>query len=475
MSAAIIQFNGMVHNAIDQLQHSVDMHALWNTIYQYEKNLKKDQIKINYYKKILQQARGDHLGVKYGINAEDIQQAGWGIIFSSNADKAIIDALSPLINYRRQQINDTELFHIFVDGRGYRINENKRGFIINRDAGLGHGPVDPKKMPYYILLVGSPEEIPLSFQYELAIEHAVGRIHFDTLQEYSNYANNVVKYDKEYTNNLSKEKCLDFFATNHDKATELSYQYLVSPLIDDLKRLELPWSIQQCSGPDASKSALNERLGGDKTPNILLTASHGLEAHSKESLAQKKAIQGSLVCQKPNPMIATNSDYYYSAQDLKKNTDLKGLVHICFACYSAGTPDISQKFQFDQNKAQDKISDESFIASLPKKMLGENGALAFIGHIERAWSYSFYWSGIGGHTATFESLLHALMKGVPIGHAFEFFTRQYTELTVELNDLLEKIDYGLVHFSRERASGLWTMCNDARNYIILGDPYVRVV
>ena len=123
------------------------------------------------------------------------------------------------------------------------------------------------KVPYYILLVGSPQRIPFEFGQNLDVEYAVGRLHFDTVEEYSRYVQSVIEY--ETGDSIANAKEAVFFSPRHefDRATQLSADWLVKPLAEGLPAANGQaaihgvgdrWGFRTSSlwGPVATKSAL---------------------------------------------------------------------------------------------------------------------------------------------------------------------------------------------------------------------------
>lgn len=420
-----------------------------------------------------QQRARQQLGVKEGVDPKKLAEAGWGIVFPAQQETAAIqEALTALLNLRQQQAGAH--FRLYTGSAGYRPGETKSAFLARH--GAGPGPADPDKVPYYLLLVGSPAEIPYSFQYQLDVQYAVGRIHFDKLVDYHQYANSVVAVESAAPP-LPRKATFFGVANADDGATQLSTKLLVNPLLQKLAARNGDWQFDAFLGDQATKTRLATLLGGSHRAPLLFSASHGMgfPLGDPRQLAQ----QGALLCQDwPGPQQwhgPIPHDFYFAGEDLASTANLQGVIAFFFACYGAGTP-AHDDFAKQAFQARKPIAPYPFVAQLPAKLLSNpgGGALAVIGHVERAWSYSFLWPGASGQTTVFESALQRLLAGHPIGSAMEYFNQRYAELAADLSVELEEIAYGKPEEPYALA-GMWTANNDARSYAIIGDPAVRLL
>lgn len=460
-----------------------------------------------------------HLGAVEWVDPTKLEQAGWGIIFPAKmaADhrEAIKKALAPLLRLRLLQVDfsdfeikdsyyETELSELLMIREGnefhpsyqeyFKIYEGKDGYrptdtaskFLDRFGARASDPADPEKVPYYLLLVGSPEEIPFDFQYQLDVQYAVGRIDFgDNYAAYENYARNVVAAERD---DLEQTAKITFFGVSSpdDVATESSSEHLIKPLYDHFsaKVLDKPWEFEHIPPEQATKAGL---LGLMKQapPAFLLTASHGMEFDLDDPQKRQEKNQGALLCSDwPGPNAWRGdipTDHYLSGQDIRDNGDainLQGMIAFLFACYGAGTPLYDEYYKQVFKEEGKVIAERPFVADLPKAMLSlqQGSALAVVGHVERAWGTSFLGAEAGTqsrkseYVAVFESAIERLLKGHPIGSAMDYFNVRYaalsTELTVAYDSPIDPDPYEL--------AGLWTANNDARGYIVVGDPAVRL-
>jgi subtilisin family serine protease len=420
----------------------------------------------------------EHLGVVEGVDPTSLAEAGWGVIFPADPEThfvpALKAALKPLLDLRATQAGDR--FRIYEGVDALRPGESKMDFLVRHRVPPAD-PANPERMPYYLLLVGDPVQIPYRFQAQLDVQYAVGRLHFETLQEYANYAASVVAAE---TGKVRLPKKAAFFSTMNadDRATELSTTKLVEPLLAQMQPAYPDWHFAAHLRADATKAHLQQLLGGSATPALLFTASHGVPF--TPGSGRQRPHQGALLCQDwPGPKAWQGrgpipQDHYFAGDDLPSDANLLGTIAFFFACYGGGTPQ-HDDFPKPGTATLQQVAPQPFVARLPMQMLGreKGGALAVIAHVERAWGASFVWSGNTEQIDVFNSTLSHLMAGKPVGSALEYFNSRYATWASELSTTLRDVQFGL-QVEPVNLSSMWTAHNDARGYAIIGDPAVRL-
>lgn len=411
-----------------------------------------------------------HFGVVYGVDAEDLSDSGWALVAADDTPESILAALAPLRHLRSQQAGAR--YREFVHDEGYRRPEDKRAFLAR--MGMASAlPANPEKVPYYVLLVGGPESIPFSFQYQLDVQYAVGRIAFDGVDDYRRYAEAVVAADEAQV-----PRTVRLFGPRNaaDRATQLSATRLVAPLEQSLREKEPAWDVAAIAADDSDKRTLRDLLSGGQL-GLLFTASHGVGF--PRGHADQRSAQGALVCQDwPGPLLSGGQladDVYFAGVDAAKLPEVRTRIMMSFACFGAGTP-MHDDFPHSPSTATSVLADPPFVARLPQRLLAHpsGGMLAFVGHVERAWGCSFISHRVGPQHDVFLSALRALIGGRRIGHAMEFFDDRYSALTAELHEQLDGVRKSGDKPDARHMARLWTENNDARSYLLLGDPAVRL-
>jgi hypothetical protein len=412
-----------------------------------------------------------------GIEPRDLSQTGWAVVFAHDADPAVREALGELLDHRREQASagHAGYYRELSGPDGHRPGESKDHFLARH--GTGPGPVTPENFPYYVLLVGDPERIPYGFQSDLDVAYAVGRLHFQTLEEYERYARTVVEAEAAPP---TLPSTATFFGVAHrdDPSTQQSAALLVDPLAERLAGTRPTWQVQKVPRDQATRARLAGLLG-EEAPSLLFTASHGVGFDLGDP--RQLPHQGALVCNEwPGPVLwgerPITEDCYVAGEHLGDCAGPPGRVALHFACYGAGTP---RRDSFAHRRLggfdRPEIAPHAFVAALPRRLLGRphGAAVAVIGHVDRAWGSSFQWPAAGPQLAVFQATVQEVMDGVPVGAAVEYFNERYAELSVTVSQLLYDAKYGKPP-DPVRLAALWTANNDARGWSVLGDPAARL-
>jgi hypothetical protein len=418
---------------------------------------------------------GDHLAIA-DIDPNNLEEAGWCVVFTKDADPAIKRALEPLMTHRERQAK--RLFKVFEATSGFLPGDDARQWIERQGAGFN--VVDPEHgVPVYVLLVGSPEEIPFEFQYLLDLYWNVGRVHFNTAGEYRTYAESVVAYETAATLPHQKRSAIFSVKNDGDRATGLLHDQVSAPIVSGTPTVRTlagfkGFQLTPLLAENATKERLSALLAGQEdggAPAFLFTGSHGVKFKATDPKQCER--QGALLCQDWPGFGKVEPGQIFTADDIPDNAQVHGLIHFLFACYGGGCPRVDN-FGLGKDEAPKPLMDHAVVARLPQRLLAR-GALASLAHVDRAWAYSFQNSRSTPQVQEMRDVMVRILQGQRIGQATDSFNMRWAVLSAELQesqDLRKAFDTQLV--SNALLANRWVARNDARNYVILGDPAVRL-
>jgi hypothetical protein len=420
-------------------------------------------------------------------DVNDLTQTGWCVIFASDADPAIQAQLQPLIELRRNQVGDENLFKIFAGDEGVQPGHAADDFAARvKPSGVSlTAAVDPYAgLPYYVLLVGQPDRVPFEFQNLLKMQWAVGRLAFDDIEDYGRYAQAVVQYESAGYTPVQRRNAAVWMTRNDGDAATAMLSGSVGTNFLDTKwplgsapaRFTLD-AFTCTSQKQATKQQLIDILRGDVpggAPAVIFTGSHGA-SYPITDAAQQRRMQGSLVTQEWAPGQPAGENNSFSAEDLPSDAKLEGTMALLYACFSGGCPTYNN-YYFNADGSKKPLAPAPMIGALPQALL-RRGMLAVIGHVDMAFPYSFQdYMGTPQVQAVRDPLTY-MMTGRRVGWAADCLSDRWSRLGLQLTELqnpsaTDAAPPAAVNPALQKA--LTLARDDARNYIVLGDPAAQL-
>lgn len=339
--------------------------------------------------------------------------------------------------------------------------------------------LERKRVPHYILIVGDPNQVPFRFQSVLDTAASVGRVAFDTLDDLKHYVEKLIRIETAPTPLVTRETILFAPDAGLPDPTYFSREYMVEPIAEHIKD-ELKLKAHTIIGDDATKMNLLDALNAKK-PALVYTASHGLGAMNELFEIQKR-YNGAICCQHTG---ALTLDALFSGDDIPLDQPfLDGAMFFQFACFGYGTPAQSDYTHWLEGVPK-QYTDADFIAALPKKLLAHpHGPIAFIGHLDTAFLHGFA-DAEAPHTldrwhkriAPFVRAVNQLLGVQPSGLAMEDMHKRYSICNALITNTYDRQRRGKLKWDAEleaRFLDTWITRSDAQNYMIFGDPAVRL-
>lgn len=332
------------------------------------------------------------------------------------------------------------------------------------------------------LVLGDLDQVPFAIQEVQSIDGFVGRLCFPDEAGYGAYVDKVLRAAR--APRRGPGRVVMHAAHDGSAALDIGVAGLFQPgeamLRAELEggRLAASSLLAHAAPMQPGKALLLDRASA-ADPGVLFTLSHGLGAPPEgwRSADEQRASQGAM---------QLGSEAQLNGDDLATGRFMPDGLWLMFACFGAGTPAESvyahwlaqlRRGRQPTDLTRTLAMGAPFIARLPQKVLANpDGPLAFVGHVDLAWTHSFRDSEDPDQVRAgrFMRVLASALAGDPVGIAFQQLARSVLEADREL----------IAAYAQQAAAGagaaldadavqravLWMRRQDLAGFILLGDP-----
>lgn len=402
-------------------------------------------------------------------------RVGWGLVLPDNAALSESDAASAadapesirtLVAERGENGSPAPVFR-------YRPGANRAGFLRrgHADIPVSQAPkgTGPGAIPRYLLIYGTPQQIPWDVQYHLNAVCAVGRLSISG----AGLDNYVSALRSGWKNASSRSDTAVVWAVDHgpDDITNLMRLAIAQQVFDKIKSdAQMAGSSVYLNGATAGVATgqhLVETLVSRK-PSLVVTTSHG-QTGPLDNVALMKENLGLPVddhrtALKPSSLLAAWQP--------------SGAIWYAHACCSAGS---DAQTIFDGLVQKDSVVDRVLkgvaavgaqVAPLPEALLSAPEPLrAFVGHVEPTFDWTLRQRLTGQFLTApiHEALYDRLLQPEPLGLALRGVYDQLAPIYTEYDAQLRQFNKGTPN-SESRMLYHLLIARDVQSMVMLGDP-----
>jgi hypothetical protein len=406
-------------------------------------------------------------------------RVGWGLVLPDNpklkskqlarADDApeplrrLMEARpeAPVLRFRRE----TWTTHL---RRHYPAGGSQDLALVGSERGVGKG-----QLPLYLLLCGTPDEIPWRFQYLLNQTSAVGRLALDD-DALDRYVTHLID---DWSSTGSDVRAAVVWTADHggDDISHLMRTVIAEPVFEkyagdgDLRAASLLVA-SQGDGAVATGERLIEALAQQR-PAVVVTTSHGMTG----PLDDQEALIANL------GLLVDEKFRVLDLEALLAAWQPDGAIWYAHACCSAGS-DGRTAFSGVVPEGSEVAAILSGVAAvgnriapLPTALLSAaKPARAFIGHVEPTfdWTISDPRTGQPLTGGIRDALYERLYQPWPVGHALRTFFDGVGDLFGARDLAYEQFNQGDETLGAALLHQLAAL--DRRSLVVLGDPTVRL-